>query len=355
MKAIITGFALDGAQGRSRVQFESLSTGLGRACDALGWEHIHDVMRVETNDERLKEADVMFMNIAPFNGLSSRFILGALHAIYRARANNCGIILFVSDWQTHLLMSSARTMSKDIYRYIKPLMQGRTDHLWAVHNQDVLQVVTDAFVNNPWPETIVPLHPWWDQPGRDKDMILSHIPARRHCVFDPTSITTDYWDIEAPVWSEKKRQWVCAALGDRAAWIEEQGITWPAEIRGGATFKIRDGEASPRVTEREVIELYRESWAACAPKTGMYKTGWWRPRYAYMLRAGAVLFAEPDEVRPIGPHFGYTATQIEGFNNTELQGLAMAQRAEFEAQVEPQESVLQKLQDAAKRAIEDIA
>ncbi|QEM41597.1 hypothetical protein SEA_FORZA_130 [Gordonia phage Forza] len=354
MKAIISGFSLDGAQGRSRVQFESVSQGLARACDILGWDYIHDIMYVDSNDDRLKEADVMFMNIAPFNGLSSRFIIGALHAISRARANNCALVLFVSDWQTQLLISSAKTMSRDTYRYVKPLMQGRSDFLWGVHNRDTLQVVTDAFVNNPWPETIVPLHTWWENTV-DKDLILKHIPARRHCIFDPTVLTTDTWEVDPPVWEDKKRAWVCAALGDRAAWIEEQGASWPMEIRGGATFKVRDGEASPRVTEREVVELYRQNWGACAPKTLMYRTGWWRTRYSFALRAGAVLFGDPEEVRPMGPHFGYTASQIESFTDSQLKSLSITQREEFESKVEPLDSVLQKIQDSAKRAIEDIA
>lgn len=353
MKAIITGFALDGANGRSKVEFESLSTGLSRACDLLGWEWEHDRMRVETSDDRLEAADVMFMGVAPFNGIPSRFIIGALDAIDKARKHKCAIVLFVSDWQTHLLRSSAKTMLKKPDNYVKPLLAGRTDYEWGKDNLDMLERVTRAFVERPWPETIVPMHSWHSEASRDP-RIQKHITARRLSILDPTTITTDFWDIDEPDWSTKKRQWVCAALGDRASWIEDQGITWPAEIRGGATFKIRNGEKSPRVKERDIIELYRESWAACAPRTQMRKTGWWRPRYSYMTRAGAVLFADPEEVSVIGPHFGYSAQQIESFTDSQLRELTVAQRAEYEARVEPRDSVLQKIHDAAKRAIEDV-
>ena len=354
MRALISGFSLDGANGRSRVQFESLSNGLARSCELLGWDWEHDRMLVDTNPDRLAEADVLFMGIAPFNGIPSRFIFGALDAIAKARQYNCGLVFYVTDWQTNLLLSSARTMAKKPTNYIKPLLSGRTDYEWAKENVDLLERITRAFIDKQWPETIIPMHTWHNDPDRDQ-RIQTHIPARRQLVLDPTTVTTDFWSIDEPDWDAKKRQWVCAALGDRARWILDQGITWPAEIRGGATFKIRDGQAAPRVKEHEIVELYRQSWAACSPPTNMFKTGWWRTRYSYATRAGAVLYGDPEELRPIGPHFGYSVQQIESFTDAQLKELTIAQRTEYESRIEPRDQVLLKISDAAKRAIEDIS
>lgn len=311
-------------------------------------------MTIETNTDRLKEADVMFVCLAPFNGLSSRFIYGAVDAIAKAHQNNCALVFYVTDWQINLIMSSARTMLNGNWRWTKSLLSARADFLWAVHHEAQLLKVVEAFVDRPWPETIVPLHTWWDDPGRDSDRIRKHIPTRRLCALDPTAITTDTWDIEPPVWSEKKRQWVSAALSKRARWIEDRGITWPSEIRGESTFNIRDGKAAPRVSEREVIDLYRQSWGAVSPPTNMSKTGWWRTRYSYALRSGAILYGLPDEVSPMGDNFGYSVQQIESFSDSELRDLAEAQRAQFESKVEPKEQVLTKLSDCVQRAIGDI-
>lgn len=356
MKAIVTGFTLDGARGESRVKFQSLPQGLRYACEQLGWDYRHDFMSVDTNEEMLKEADVMFVCLGPFNGLSSRFVYGALDAIAKAKKYNCGLVFYVTDWQLGLILSSARTMVSGPWRFTKPLLSGRSDFLWAVHNQSYLINIIEAFIERPWPETIVPLHTWWEDPGRDSHLIHKHIPARRLCALDPTTITTDTWQIDEPVWEDKQRQWVSAALGKQAStWIESQDTSWPIELRGGSTFDVRDGKASKRVTEREVIELYRQSWGACSPKTSMYKTGWWRTRYSYAVRSGAVLLADPDEISPMGPHFGYTAKMVESFTDSQLRGLAEAQRAEFESKVEPLESVLDKIRGAATRAIGDLA
>lgn len=394
MKAIVTGFTASMTTGRSAVGFETLGHGIVRAVNDAGHDCVMQPMRVDTNDAVLAEADVMFFGLAPFNALGSRYLYGAIDALMKARANGVGVVCYVSDWQTNLVTTSARAMVKKPEAFVKPLMQHRTDYEWAVANLDYMMVAVNAFLENKWPITLVPTHPWYDPNSK----LVKHLNSSELVFLDPTTITTHTWDPPAQKAPEdRSREWVLAALGDYSGWMQQQEFEWPVRYFGGKTFgakkemvipitpdvpaegvtdevtdEITDvtddvtdeatdtpkkpgpqgegmaGGRNKRIKEVEVNANYAEVWGGLSPKYMLSGSGWWRTRYDFILQAGGILYGPPEELFPMGDAFRYPLTQIESMTTEQLAGLQQFQRDSFV--YESKESVTEKILDAARKA-----
>lgn len=357
MKIILTGYTTDTANGRSQVGFESMSLGLKRMCDALGHETVMKPMRVSTTEEDLDWADVLVVGIGPINGIGSRFCLGALDAISKAKKHNCGLVFYVTDWQLHLLRSAHKSVIKKPYNLTKWHMRNRTDFTWGVHHNEQLMNVVRAFENRPWPVTIVPVHDWFDPESIHGSKLIGHLPARDLVYMDPTVFTTGAWDIPTLSPEEKSREYTLAALGDYSKWMEEQNFTWPVRYFGGKTqHRGSDGSATrhKRIPEKTVNEHYSQTWVGISPKHSLSGSAWWRTRYDFILRAGSILYGEPVETHPIGDAFQISVTDIESSSIEQLASIAAAQREQYQARIEPAESVLDKLQSTLLRGRTDL-
>ena len=358
MKAIVTGFTADMARGSSRVGFESLSLGLTRICKDLHWDVSHQPMMVDTNDADLKEADILFMGIAPFNAVGSRYLFGAMDAIAKARANDCALVFYVTDWQTHLLNSSIKTMLKKPHNLAKFFMRARTDFTWGAHNIEYLNMILETFKVNPWPETIVPVHTWFQADYSGKKLV-EHLPARRLSFIDPTQYTTRTWPVAEIDQEHRTREWTMAALGDYSDWITNQQLEWPVRYFGGKTHIVDPADpdakvVNQRITEAEVNANYRQTWGGLSPKHSLSGTAWWRTRYDFILSNGGILHGDSSELWPIGSAFQHNVHEIERLNDSQLVDLQRSQREQFEVQIMPKEQIKDEILCVVQRAFHDI-
>lgn len=97
MKAIISGFTSEQAQGNVKVGYPALSPGIKVICEHLGYDTEIKVMRADTVDDDLKEADLLVMGISPMIAIGSRYLYGALDAIGKAKKYNVPMLWFISD------------------------------------------------------------------------------------------------------------------------------------------------------------------------------------------------------------------------------------------------------------------
>lgn len=346
MKALVTGFTASMTTGRSNVGFESLSDMLVRGLNTEGHTAVRQPMRVPTNSADLDGIDVLFMGVAPFNALGSRYIYGALDAVMLAGERGIPMVFYISDWQTHLLKTSVKSMLKVPDRFIKPLMKHRTDYEWAVENVDRMVVAMDAFMNRPWPRTLVPTHPW-----RVLDhQLVKDIPTREVIHIDPTVFTTQTWEIKKYASDEERqREWVLATLGDYTQWRDGQGFQWPVRTFGGATFAGGEKGVKIRVKRKkewEINENYAEVWGGLVPPYRLSGSGWWRTRYDFILRHGGIVFGDPKEMTPMGEAFTYPLHQLEAMSAGELDQVRAWQNSTFH--FEPAEQVVDTLVKAAR-------
>lgn len=353
MKAIVSGMTSEMTTGTPRTGYPALSPGLTVMLEELGYETYQGVLRVDTNDEMLAEADVMILGMSPVISVGSRYLYGVLDAILKARQNNCALLFTISDWQTALLKSSLKTLINGPHRMTKYFMRHRTDHLWANHHVDYLMTAVNALYNNPWPGTLIPSHPW----RNDMPVISNHVPARRLYYFDPTPVTSGLWkphETQATP-DERKREWVMAALGNYDDWMTAQNFNWPIRAFGGKTNLVdEEGNKSlnPRVKEPVIHQNYSEVWGGLAPAHALAGCGWWRSRTDFILKNGGILYGDPLEAALMGEPFQVTVPQIE---SATTQQLVEIQRAQVDAhQVESLDSVLTTLSEAIAAAKADI-
>lgn len=351
MKIIVTGVTTEMTKGSSRVGFAPFSGALIEVCTALGHEVRMQRMEVANNPADLEWADVMICGISPFNSIGSRFMFGMLDAIGQAKKYDCGLLFCVSDWQTHLIHSSVRSILKNPRNLTKWFMRNRTDYTWGVHNQDYLERIIRAFQDRPWPATIAPIMGWFDPENPNAARLLDTIPARKHIMFDPTPFTTALWEIPRKPPEEKSREYVLSALGDYSQWLDEQNVTWPVRAFGSKTLVLNEnGEkelvTNPQIKEWEVNEQYAETWIGLSPKHRLSGTAWWRSRYHNILRAGAVLYGDPEETTLIGDAFGQSIEELEAMSTEELAALNELQMKQFNEKVKTREEGMATIQDA---------
>lgn len=354
MKAIISGFTSEQAQGNVKVGYPALSPGIKVICEHLGYDTDIRVMLADNVDDDLKEADLLVMGISPIISIGSRYLYGALDAIGKARQYSVPMIWYISDWQVSLLTSSVRTIMNGPWRLTKAFMQHRTDFEWANHHEEQLLKVVQAMNDYPWPDMMIPSHPW----RNDMPLISKKIPSRRLHYFDPTSSTSGLWAPHAELATKESRQreWVLAALGDYSRWMDEQHLTWPVRYFGGKTRTEEDENGkkgfTPRVQESEVHKNYAETWGGLAPAHALASCGWWRSRYDFILKNGGILYGDPGEMALMGGPFVNTVAEIESLTNDQLSQLAYDQRKAH--RVEPIEQVAQTWFEAINLAKADL-
>ena len=181
---------------------------------------------------------------------------------------------------------------------------------------------------------------------------------------DPTAFTTRAWTVDRIAPEDKKREAVLAALGDYSKWMDEQNFTWPVRYFGGKTMDVRGpaidsdtgepAKKNPRIKEAEVNKHYAETWIGITPKHSLSGSGWWRTRYDFILRSGSILYGEDSEIGVIGDAFRQPLSVIENMNTEQLHALAEAQREQFNARVEPHDSLLSKLEYALAKGRTDL-
>lgn len=360
MNIIVTGVTTEMTKGSSRVGFAPFSGALVEVCEALGHTVRMQRMNVDTNAEDLEWADVMICGISPFNSIGSRFMFGMLDAIGQARKHNCGLLFCVSDWQTHLIHSSVRAILKKPENMTKWFMRNRTDFTWGVHHIEYLTRIIRAFHDRPWPATIVPVMGWFDYSNPNAKNLLDTIPARKHVMMDPTPFTTALWEIPRKPPEEKSREYVLSALGDYSRWLDEQNVSWPVRAFGSKTLVLNEnGEkvlvTNKQIKEWEVNEQYAETWIGLSPKHRLSGTAWWRSRYHNILRAGSVLYGDPQETTLIGDAFGHSIEQLEAMSTEELAELNERQMAQFNEKTKTREEVMVVIQDALDGARAELA
>lgn len=145
----------------------------------------------------------------------------------------------------------------------------------------------------------------------------------------------------------KSRKWVMASLTHQREWeFDPQiGLSWPVMNIGNTT----DNPAlKKRVTHEYLVEsIYRPNWG-CMTWPFLKKiagTGVWRDRFHHAIQAGSVIWAQPDEMRPLGEAFLLTIPQIESLTNKQLAELAEYQKHVFESHQPSIDEALTKFED----------
>jgi hypothetical protein len=337
MKILVTGCSLQQCGGGTRQQYQTVMSMHVQALRDLG----HEVAwrPVLINDEEALESDVVIVGLVPFLSVAGHYVYPVLNLISRAEAAGVRLIFAVDDWQYPRISDNLLTVGRGLHRLVREaVFKGRPGWDWATGEgaSDVEKLV-ERLMLRPWPEVIYPAFGW----GRHH-LLGVRLPAQRHVALDPTSYTRSY-QLERAEPSERQRRWVLGTLSDQSKWLEKLGASWHVHQAG------RPKEGAPMVSEQELVQQYAGSWGVLSPQyLKVAGSGWWRNRFVYAAMAGAVIFADENEVRPLGEPYLVPLEKVESLSDAELSELAAAQSEELRRRVWTRAQYHEKLEDLVR-------
>lgn len=313
---------------------------------ALRWAgHTVDHRAWEPGDD-LTQYDAAIIGIVPFNSIAARHVYVVCDVIGRARQSGCGLVFMVDDWNFMTLRTSVRSINKDTQRLFTTI-KGRTYREWAetTDGRALIDLVMNAMDTRPWPATLFPAFSWGDH-SKFKLHGAAKIPSREIVALDPTVFADPYELVKATP-DQRKRSWVMGTLSNQQPWIEKLGLTWDVNYVGAKASK-----AERSVKESELVQMYAESWGVLsAPYKRILGTGWWRNRFVYAARAGAVMLCDPDEV----PFDAYLVdTAVESWPTTALNQLATDQADALRQHVWPADQLVSELERVLTGSRDDL-
>lgn len=338
MRVLATGFSPPQCGRPTQTGYEHVSDLWVKGLRAGGAEVEH--RRVEPN-EPLDGFDVALIGLVPPNSIAARYLYTALDVIARARDAGCGLIFYVDDWRYYAIKTGLKVMVKNPRRRL--IETSMFDNFWCrdwaiTDGWESMCWMLQCLNDLQWPTTLVPAFNWGDHSK------LPPLPAREMAVIDPSAFARDY---EIPIVNDdsRRRAWVMGTFSDQRHWIEAQGFTWEHDYIG-----TRRSKADGKMKEPELVASYGSSWGVLGAPYGHAGSGWWRNRFVYAAKAGAVMLADPAEVAGLGPTYYKPASEIEMMSTGELHEFATHQADLITYHEEPAESVTRQLMMHAHHA-----
>lgn len=178
-----------------------------------------------------------------------------------------------------------------------------------------------------WAAGMVPVCPMY--PWGDRSIVQDILPkgSTQLLALDPSEIIIPTMEFgrDLAEQTEKKREWLLAALMPADQFVKKTEFGWPFWNTGSVSLIKRLGQGERVKTERDVIARYAERWGAVSPPYEHAGSGWWRSRFLYAASTGTVMVADPKEVEALGPAYQVDIPTVEGLTDSGLANLASFQ------------------------------
>ena len=336
MKILVTGMTPTQAGRPGRFQWLTVPALLAEALRAGGHEVEH---REYVPGEDLRPYGAVLIGLVPVSSIAARHVYGTLDLITRCHGGAVPVVrYYVDDWQFDKIMGAARNKHKQGGANLFTTIKGRTHREWAETPEGRLQVALgcEILATTEWPTTISVAYPWGDTSK------LPTLPAEKMIYIDPSALCWDKYTFFAAPTEERVKRWVFGTLSDQRKWIESQHFTWPVEMVGPPPTG-----AERTLKEPELIQLVAESWGALTPPyRALAGTGWWRSRFLYTAKAGAVNYLDPTDAVLIGPATAWAANNLcslETLPPDRLADLARVQLEELRAVTWSREQLVEEM------------
>jgi hypothetical protein len=323
MKILMTGFT-PRTVGSTKLLYSYMSNTsvIVKGLRAAG--HEVDQRIVDVDDTSIaQQYDVALIGIAVPQSLSSRFWFGAMWAAEQFGPERTRF--FVDDWLLHQMASQLDSNLRNPEKRMFSLPQRHCYEQAKAHT--ATWVKWFKHLRSGRYQLLIPAFPW----ARPR-VLLPELSNVQPVIFDPTPLAltdpqvmcgADQWPtiVNAPM-SDRRKQWVLAAMRDVGPWLEKQRFAWPLEQYGN---KRQD---QPIVTEEHLVSVVYPTSAGIigAPYPKVTAGGGWRARYIHAALTNSVLFLDPDEGRTAGPPYNLFRTVVEGASDAQLEDIAGKQR-----------------------------
>lgn len=267
--------------------------------------------------------DLVIAGISAYTGLHARHSAQLLDLVWRAKGAGVPVVLFVDDWHLREVWSAANAWTgvnaaKNICRRVGVGGQlGPEDIAYFRANHLHLIETVRWIMDNAGPRVWLCAFPW----GQHEVLAnVLGVSANRCRYLDPSSAVQEH--VHFTDWApkhERERLWVLATLFDHSKWLNKLGLLWAVK-----TFGKR--KAGVQIPESAVVKQYATSWGVLSPPYKFAASGWWRNRFNFAAQAGAIIIADPAEIRALGGAYLVSPHDVECLDDGRLQQLALDQR-----------------------------
>ena len=315
-KILVTGFTAIQCGRLDRREICSFPAMITRALDDLG----HDVEhRPTVPEEPLGGFDQVWVGIASPISRTSRHAPTAMDVIARARVEGCQLGFIVDDWALRKIHTNFGCVVKNPAMLARENAFGsRPQFAWGVKHLDFFGWVSEHIQHTTWPTTLVPTFTWGDP-----SILVERTTGLKSHEFlfvDPSAYAPEHM---VPLSAARERRWISGALTSNPRWLHRQGFAWPVTEYGHCN------QGQENLKEAELVARYGAARGVVASPYYHAGSGWWRVRYVHAARAGAVLYADPEEVVGLGPAYKHPLAQLEAMSDDELTQVAEEQAADL--------------------------
>ena len=315
MKALITGCTSQQVGGNAGLQYDTVSSLLGKMLNLGGAEVEHRKVEI---DEDLSRYDLIAVGVSPANSLNTLNVYSAYNAIHNGIERGLNLFIYVDDWQFKKLRPNFAKIAEKPEQIVKPFFEFKKDYDWATQHVDQLLSVTEILAAGSWPRVIVPQFTWGDM-----EILRDALPwASEIFTWDPSSLARTY---NTDLSVTRERAWVLGALVERDTWLRKQPFTWEVKRYGK---QAKDDGTKARLKEVDLVQEYANSRGVISLPYYHAGSGWWRNRYVYAERTNSIIYCDPADTKPLDPSssaFGWELSSIESLSDHELDELGHAQ------------------------------
>jgi hypothetical protein len=297
MDILMTGFTSAHVDGNQRLKINGLAPLLIEYVRSE-WNKKNDNVDVgiltTERMETLHEYDLAVVGIGSISSMFATQSYQTMLALYRLRKAGVPVITYVDDWKFGGYVKAFQNFYNDkdhAKRFLTKHKMGpkKAYQIDVANEYHELDTAIRWFAESDWPTTLICLFPWAKLDGISD---LMQVSADRLVPVDPSELIPDFGN--RPVHDNRKnKKWVMASLSNHEKWVEKLGVEWPVDHYGHRRSKQK------RVTEDQIEAVYCKNWGVLSQSYEPAEYGWWRNRFVYAKRAGAIL-ATDKELMPEG-------------------------------------------------------
>lgn len=294
----------------------------------------------EMSARELDKFDHVLVGLTPLMSLAATYVYGSLHVL-REMWGSPKLKLFIDAPEPYRIAANLRSIALTPEALVKPFFSYRRDYAHALSRSahESLMEVVYALLDEPWPTTLVPMHPWVTVndvadigailPEQARSSLAGVVPDAAIAAPLPHARKAD----DPPFWLAE------ATTRQLDRWLDVQRVEWPVRpipTRGGESY---DGA---------VYDSLNRSSGLLIPTQSM-DSAWWSPRVYMGVSSGVPVCTNWQVSQRIGSSWRVLPDQIETLSASERQALADAQRADYINALPSREDIVNDVEIAFKR------
>lgn len=331
MKILITGYTTR-MWGSPRVQgdYVTFSTILPDILREMG----HEVEKriVPVGEDIRYVYHYAFCGVAPLSSITSAKVPETHYVMDQMTRKHA---IFADDWSFCGFGDSVRYALVRWSKYLGYKNFIQTDEMLEQTRISLENMMNTPLAGNNAP-VLAPMFPWGDH-----DFLMRGNYFANLTTIDP-SAWVKYPTIHTWSASQRKKEWLMAALSDHSPWVRRQRFSFPVTYIGNKRKNYV-------LTEDQTVQEFAKYFGVLSTGYPSAGSGWWRTRYLNAAWAETPVYSDPNDQIIMGESYQGTPAQFESeYGSLDYTRRIIAQRDWLNSHVSKKEEVFETIERLLK-------